>query len=166
MERRLQAVETRLAIIELEGAYARAFDDHDGDTWSSLFTEDGIYQARILEDARPGSYVRGRSNLRDYCNQAPYNGIHYMHLPQITIDGQTATSRIHLEFYGSFPGSGALRLKMAGYYDVSYAQVDGEWRIARRVTTTFSQEGTEFFGYVPGNGLDSPHGSETGTSTS
>lgn len=154
VEERLQAVEDRLAIIELEGRYSRAFDDHDGEAWCVLFTPDGIYQSRLL-DERNASFVRGTDALRSFCNDAPYRGIHFMHLPQLVVEGDTAHARIHLEFYCYFEDEAALR-KMAGYYDVEYVRYEGEWKIQRRITTTFLREQAAIFGYVPGAGFDDP----------
>ena len=154
IERRLGALEDRLAIIELEGAYARTFDDHDGDSWAALFTPDGVYQARVIESGAKGTYIAGTEALRRFCCDAPFSGIHFLHLPQITLDGDAATSRIHLEFYGSFrDGSSALN-KTIGYYDVAYRRCDDRWLIERRVTTTFAQQNRAAHGYVAGSGLD------------
>jgi hypothetical protein len=153
---RLQAVEDRLAIIELEGTYARSFDDHDGDTWSSLFTPEGVYQARVVGGSRrKGSYVAGTEELRRFCTDAPFTGIHFLHLPQITLGAESATSRVHLEFYGSFSDEGAPFSKTVGYYDVAYQRCDERWLMVRRVTTTFASESRATFGYVMGSGLDS-----------
>ena len=154
-DRRLQVLEDRLAIIELEGAYARSFDDHDGDTWSSLFTPDGVYQSRVVGGNRAkGSHVSGTEELRRFCIDAPFTGIHFLHLPQITLHGDTATSRVHLEFYGSFDDEGASFSKTIGYYDVAYRRSGDRWLIVRRVTTTFASESRATFGYLPGSGLD------------
>lgn len=154
LEERLRQVEARLEIIELEGTYARSFDDRDGDTWSSLFTPDGIYQARVIDGEQQGSFVQGTEALRDFCTNARFTGIHFLHLPQVQIDGDRAQARIHLEFYGSFTNDrGAPFGKTIGYYDVAYRRVDGRWRIEKRVTTTFASETRSTFGYLQGNGL-------------
>lgn len=150
---RLLAVEDRLAIIELEGAYARAFDCRDGQAWSSLFVEDGIYQAR---DATPthGNFVQGREALADFCTNAPFDGIHLLHLPQVTIDGDVATARIHLEFVGRFHAAGEPTMRMVGYYDVRYARMKSGWRIAHRITSTMSRVDTVAHPYPQGTGFD------------
>jgi hypothetical protein len=155
LEARLQAVEDRLAIIELEGAYARTFDDHDGDGWAELFTPDGIYQSRVLAGSPdPAMHVQGTEQLRRFCTDAPFTGIHFLHLPQLTLAGDTAIGRIHLEFHGSYPDGGAPITKLVGYYDVAYERREGRWLIARRVTTAFARERRTTLGYVPGTGLD------------
>ena len=152
---RLRLVEDRLAIIELEGSYARTFDDHDGDGWARLFTPDGVYQSRVLSEAvAPETFVQGTEALRRFCADAPFAGLHFLHLPQLTLAGDTATGRVHLEFHGSFTGSGAPLTKLIGYYDVAYERRGDRWLIARRVTTAFARESRTTFGYVPGTGLD------------
>ena len=154
IEQRLQAVEDRLEIIELEARYARSFDEHDGATWSSLFTSDGIYQSRAVGDRAPATFVQGRTSLADYCERAPFDGIHMLHLPQLAVDGDMATARIHLEFHGAWGEDPERpRLSMRGYYDVSYRRLDGRWHIAHRVTTAFSREQRTVIGYPIESGL-------------
>jgi SnoaL-like domain len=150
---RLRAVEDRLALIELEGAYARAFDSHDGVAWAALFTDDGVYQSR---DATPGNgtYVAGRAKLAKFCTNAPFSGIHYLHLPQLSIDGDVATGRVHLEFVAAFNDDGAPMTRFLGYYDVRYVRAGDGWLIERRITTTFARRTDTTFGYAGGSGLD------------
>lgn len=155
---RLRAVEDRLAILEVEGLYARSFDDHDGATWSSLFTPDGTYRSRGAGPAtQDGAFVHGAAALCDFCDHAPYTGIHLMHLPQISMDGDRATSRIHMEWFGSFDNPGSPTRRLVGYYDVAYIRHGSapEWRITDRVTTTFLLETQAVPGYIPGSGLGS-----------
>ena len=142
---RLRAVEDRLAIIELEAAYARAFDSRDGQAWAALFTADGIYQARGKVPGEPGA-PQGREALAAYCSEAPFDGIHLPHLPQTSIDGDEARGRVHLEFLGRFHADGQT-IRMIGYYDVLYRRVEGCWLIAHRVTTTFAADNRSFGGY-------------------
>jgi hypothetical protein len=154
---RMRAIEDRLALLELEGSYARAFDSRDGEAWAALFTEDGVYQAR---GAAPGDPRRptGRAQLADYCSHAPYDGLHLMHVPQLTIDGDDAYARIHLEFRGTFhtaANAGAnSSVLMSGYYDVRYRRVDGEWRIAHRITTTLRKDDDHVAPYPRGTAFD------------
>lgn len=154
LEHRLRALEDRLHLLELEGRYARFFDDHDGDAWSSLFTEDGIYRSRIADE----TFVQGRSALRRFCDQAPFDGLHLFHVPQVSLDGDSATARIHLEYRGVWARDpGAPSITMTGYYDVAYARVDDGWRIKERVTTTISREHSVTHGYPRGSGLTPEH---------
>ena len=148
IEQRLRALEDRLEIIDLEATYARSFDERDGATWSGLFTEDGVYQSRPVGDAPPVTFVQGRAALHAFCRDAPFAGIHFLHLPQLVFDGDAATARIHLEFHGDYAeDAGAPRLSMRGFYDVAYRRLDGRWLIAHRVTTAFNREQTTVLGY-------------------
>src|SRR5213592_2233882 len=135
--------------MELEGAYARAFDSRDGEGWAALFTEDGVYQARVDAGRPPGPFVEGRAALATFCAEAPFDGIHLLHMPQISLDGDRATSRVHLQFLASFPVGDRLGYLsgMVGYYDVAYERVDGRWLIRHRITTTFSRNRNDAFGY-------------------
>lgn len=154
IEQRLEMLETRLNIIELEATYARYFDEHDGERWSALFTADGVYQSRPVGDDAPVTFVQGTTALSEFCSDAPFEGIHMLHLPQLTIDGDRATARIHLDFHGSWRNSAdAQRSTLHGYYDVAYRRVDGHWRIAHRVTTAFSREIRTVSGYPTGSAL-------------
>lgn len=156
VEQRLRAVEDKLDIIELEASYARTFDEHDGEGWSALFTTDGIYQSRPVGEHPPLTHVQGTDALREYCSSAPFNGIHFLHLPQLSLSGDSATARIHLEFHGSFhQDPGAPRMAMRGYYDVSYRLVAERWLIAHRVTTAFSREQDTIIGYPTVSGIPS-----------
>ena len=158
LERRLRAAEDRLEIMELEGAYAKAFDSRDGDAWAALFTEDGVYQGRILPDTPPGGVpvIEGRDALARFCTEAPFDGIHLMNMPQITLDGDRATSRVHLQFFASFPVGDRLGYlsSLIGYYDVAYERVDGRWLIRHRVTTSFSRNRSDALGYNPIGAFD------------
>ncbi|WP_226531145.1 nuclear transport factor 2 family protein [Microbacterium paraoxydans] len=154
VEQRLRALEDRLEIIDLEATYARAFDERDGETWSGLFTEDGVYQSRPVGDAAPLTFVQGRVALRAFCADASFAGIHFLHLPQLVVDGDRATSRIHLEFHGDYAeDTGAPRLAMRGFYDVIYHRVDGRWLIAHRITSAFAREQSTVLGYPTGSAL-------------
>ena len=153
IERRLRTVEDRLALIELEAAYARHFDARDGDAWAALFTTGGVYRSRDAVPGGRGNFVEGRAALAAFCSGAAWDGIHLLHLPQLTIAGDRAEGRVHLEFIGLFHGSGAPGVRMTGYYDVDYERVDGRWLIRERVTTTFTQTSTSTPGYPVERGI-------------
>jgi ketosteroid isomerase-like protein len=150
---RLQRAEDRLALYEVEGAYARAFDAREGDAWAALFVDDGIYQSRGGSPGN-GTFVQGRDALARFCREATFSGIHFMHQPQITLDGDTAQSRVHLEFIGAFDEPGSPVTRMLGYYDVRYRRVDGRWLIVQRITSTFARHSDVTFGYPTGTGFD------------
>ena len=102
----------------------------------------------------PVSNVQGTEELRRFCTEAPFQGIHFLHPPQLTLAGDRATARVHLEFLGAYSGGAAPLTRLMGYYDVAYERSGGRWLISRRVTTAFARETRSTFGYVAGTGLD------------
>jgi hypothetical protein len=151
IQRRLLALEDRLAIIELESAYCRWFDARDGDAWAALFTEGGIYRGVEVTADSPrdaGVYCEGRAALRSFCNKAPFTGIHFMHLPELTIEGDVARGRVHFEHVGSFEREGGALHRAIGYGDTRYERVDGQWLFAEKVTTTWERDGVLFNPYL------------------
>jgi hypothetical protein len=113
---------------------------------------DGVYQARGATPEQ-GQYVQGHDALAAFCTDATFDGIHLLHLPSITLAGDRATSRIHLEFIGWWQGNGTPVTRLVGYYDVQYVRVDGAWRIEHRVTSAMARENRTSWPYPQGTGL-------------
>lgn len=154
---RLAAIESRLELLHLEATYAPAADSGDGEAWADLFLPDGIYQSRNATPAGGGTYARGRDALVRVISEAPWSqSIHLPYLPQIVVDGDTATGRIHFEWIGQFRDEGATRTRAVGYYDVAYRRVDGRWLIKHRVTTTFLRDNQSVNGYPALSAFDDP----------
>lgn len=133
---RLEVVEAKLALMDLEAEYARSWDAADGEAWARLFTSDGVFDMAAVGH-QPRAVYRGHSALRQFCEEvsATYAGLHFMHLPKIVVSGDRARSRIHFEWIGVIhPGKAhSGRRTASGYYDVDYqySAADG-WRIAHR----------------------------------
>jgi hypothetical protein len=145
-------VEHRLAIMEIEGQYSMLFDSRRAEEWADLFTEDGVYESRQLSEPDDPNrlVVRGRDQLIKLCLDLPVTGIHLMHVPQITLNGDTATVRVHMQFLSQSEGGAAPAISsMVGYYDVAYVLQNDRWRIKRRVTTMFRRVSSDGFGYPP-----------------
>ena len=68
MERRLRAVEDRLEILDLEAAYAVAWDFGRAQEWAELFTADGWFEM-IATGSMPYLRVTGHAELRGFCEQ-------------------------------------------------------------------------------------------------
>jgi hypothetical protein len=155
---RLAAAEDRLAIMELEGAYAAAFDARHGALWASLFTEDGCYESRDgpAPAGQPANFVKGREALALFCDGAAFSGIHLLCPPDLRLDGDRATARVHFTFHAVHddPLARATAGTLVGYYDVAYRRTADCWRIERRVTTTFSRRREWTAGYLPGSALE------------
>lgn len=151
LEKRLQAAEDRLAILELEGIYSYAYDSCQGNLWASLFTEDGIYQGRQLAGMPQQNFIQGRDNLARFCNEQPSSGMHLMNIPHIRLDGDRAESRVHLQVraLGTDPHNRVHLRDVYGYYDVAYARTSSGWKIKRRITTYMDITQHTSFGYEP-----------------
>ncbi|WP_164778444.1 nuclear transport factor 2 family protein [Mesorhizobium sp. M7A.F.Ca.US.006.01.1.1] len=156
---RLQNVEDRLAILQIEGAYSTAYDGVRGDQWAALFTDDGIYQGRQLEGMGELNFVQGKRALTDFCNSNRLSCIHQLGVPEISLDGDDAFSRVNFTFRGFETGRVPMvqKTEAQGYYDVAYRRTANGWRIRRRFTVYFERSRVTTYGYEPSL---SPFGAE------
>ena len=133
---RLEAAETRLAIMNLEAEYARSWDAGDAEAWANVFTPDGVFDmAGVGQQAR--QVYTGHSELAGFCRDidAFYKGLHFMHLPRLRLDGDTVYGRLHFQWIGLFNQGSHFngQRHTSGYYDVVYRRLNGEWRIQHRL---------------------------------
>ena len=148
LEARLADAEARLAIIDLEAEYARSWDAGDADGWAAVFTEDGVFDMAAV-----GSQARlvhtGTSELATFCREVDsfYKGLHFMHLPQLKVAGDTAYGRLHFQWIGLFNPNSHFhgQRQAAGYYDVTYRRINGQWRIQHRMEKAITGQTTESF---------------------
>jgi hypothetical protein len=139
-----------LALMRIEGSYAPTYDGGRGEEWAAMFTEDGIYQARVMDGQQPGNFIAGRENLAKFCNEQPWHGIHYMMVPRFDITGDEATCRVHFQYraIGTVDGRVSIR-NSSGAYDVAYVRTDAGWLIRRRITSFFAESKEVFYGWYP-----------------
>ena len=45
---------------------------------------------------------RVATSSRESCSGAPFDGIHLLNLPDVSVDGDSATSRVHFQFLGAY----------------------------------------------------------------
>jgi hypothetical protein len=145
---RMVTAEARLDLYGLEGRYARTWDTGDAEGWAGLFTDEGVFELAAV-GGDPGRRVEGREALtafcRDYTALSP--GLHLLHLPEFTLEGNRATSRLHFAFHGlnrSDPAN-TLQYFVAGYYDTSYVLYGTGWRIAERKEKAVTRRRAAFF---------------------
>lgn len=152
-----------IALTNIEGAYAPTYDGRNGEAWARMFTEDGIYQARVV-DGQGGNFICGRENLAKFCNEQPWNGIHYMMTPTFEVGDQTASCRVHFQYRAvGVSGERVSVRNSSGAYDVSYVRSSSGWLIRRRVTSFFAESKDVFHGWYPTKAdMDEPwpHGTE------
>lgn len=146
LEQRLQRAEDRLAILDIEGAYARTWDTVDAEGWAGLFTADGVFE--MPETAvRPGARYEGHPELAQFCRDinARFRGLHLIHLPEIVLDGDRATGRMHFRFESGRTSEDGFEIAaVTGMYAVDYVRTVAGWRIARRVERAANRSSTAF----------------------
>jgi len=152
----------RVALLEIEGDYARLFDTRNGAGWANLFAEDGVYQgAPIPGIAFATPPIVGRANLAEACDKMPGSSIHMLNAPQISLAGDTATGRIHFVFENIHVDEhrNSHQMRIVAYYHVEYVRTADGWKIRNRVTVPFSIENVSRCGYqnditLPGPAVD------------
>lgn len=156
LEARLRLAEHRLAILEIEGKYGLLFDSGRAEEYADLYTEDGVHEIRQQSEGdEPNVFLaRGREELVKLCRDFPLAGIHLLHVPQISIDGDTASVRVHMQFLAQTTASGEPAFStMVGYYDVAYVLQGDRWKIKRRVNSPFRRATSDGFAYPPTSAL-------------
>ncbi len=148
LEARLADAEARLAIMDLEAEYARSWDAGDADGWAAVFSEDGVFDMAGV-GTQPRLVYTGTSELAAFCREIDsiYKGLHFMHLPRIKLTGDTAYGRLHFQWIGLFNPNIHFhgQRQAAGYYDVTYRRINGQWRIQHRMEKAITGQTTEIF---------------------
>lgn len=145
---RLAELESRVALAELEAAYAVHWDTGQGERWADLFTSDGVFEL-VGVPHRPGFVVEGRAALATFCHDVNrrWQGVHLMHPPHLLLDGASATGTVYFQFRSIVQEPGFTQLgTITGWYDVDYVRRDGSWRIRRRIEHTLGNETAEHYG--------------------
>ncbi len=129
-------IEARLAILDLEARYARTWDTADAEGWAGVFTPDGAFVLTGHGGQETRRY-EGTEALRAFCRDATswISGLHFLHPPELTLDGDTAHGRVHFQFQGvARRDPDAINVRVvAGYYDVTYARTAAGWRMQERI---------------------------------
>ena len=129
IEERLQRLEDIEEIRQLKARYcAGCDDDHNADTLTALFVEDGIWDTPSL------AYCEGHEQIRQFMNDLAASGrirnsAHMVMNPQIEVTGDTATGhwRFVMAYTGNAPdGSGQFH-RIIGYYQDDFVRRDGKW---------------------------------------
>ncbi|MDL9979335.1 nuclear transport factor 2 family protein [Microbacterium candidum] len=146
LEQRLQRAEDRLAILDIEGAYARTWDTVDAEGWAGLFAADGVFEMPATA-VRPGARYEGRAELAQFCRDINrrFRGLHLIHLPEIVLDGDRATGRMHFRFESGRTSEDGFEISaVTGMYVVDYVRTATGWRIAHRVERAANRSSTAF----------------------
>jgi len=129
LEDRIRRLEDEQAIAQLRGRYCHLLDDRLLDDFVALFTEDGQFSG--LES------VQGRPALREFFGRFAATTPEYYHFctnGTVTVEGDTATGRITLEYLSAVDG---ISYVSAGHYDDVMQRVDGRWLFRSRTITFY-----------------------------
>ena len=135
-------VAAHLAILNLEGEYARTWDTVDPEGWAGLFIPEGIFEMLPVGNT-PGDFYQGREALAGFCRRinASYRGLHLIHAPSIRVEGDSARGWIHFEFRSI---SGSTLGSVAGIYQVDYRRTEEGWRIEHRIEQAVARSSDSF----------------------
>jgi len=118
-------------IKQLKSKYFRSIDVRDLDTLESIFAED----ATVTFTSPTYEYeLNGWEELQHFYGEEFSDtqfGLHHGHLPEISVDGDTATGDWYYVVLYEEPDG---RVEFGqGYYEDEYRRVDGEWKISAMV---------------------------------
>ena len=128
-EKQVNQLEEKQKIIDLTIAYTWIIDRGPRENLQEVFTEDAVF----IIDTR---YLNGIDEIRGKIERT-LGGLsasqHIVSNHQVSIDGDTATSRCYLHAQHTLTGTeGGDNYVMAGRYIDKLVRVDSEWRIAER----------------------------------
>lgn len=138
LEKRLDAIESRLACMDLVHTYARLIRSDEPTGIAALFTEDGTFEGRNGHPDSPEFDVmfsdHGRAAVD--AHMSPMKGHQHplplIHNLSIEVDGDTAKGNSVMEAQ-IYRGD----MKIIGEYHDSFRRENGKWLFASRVYTVF-----------------------------
>jgi hypothetical protein len=147
LEERVATLEAKLAIMTLEAEYARTWDTGDGAGWAGVFTVDGVFELVGAGD-RPTRSYEGEAALKQFCEtfNALWTGLHLMHAPEITVEGDRARGRVHFEWtaVSCHDPDHTAQVRVHGYYEITYRNTPAGWRMLRRVEHGVGRSESQF----------------------
>ncbi len=125
LEARITRLEDIEAIKQLKVRYSHVCDDdHNPDTITELFAEDGIWESPDFGVAKGHAEIRALfQRFRETFNFSQHN----MSNPIIEVDGDRATGIWYIQ--GPWTETaGDKEIWMSARYDDDYVKIDGEWK--------------------------------------
>lgn len=145
---RLQLIEDRNAIADLEADYAAHWDFGRAQGWAEVFTPGGVFEMLPAGSLQPFKAV-GHAELQAFCETILKNwkGMHFMHPPRLTLRGDQASALIFFEYrHVMRQDNGHTRQGVvAGYYHVDYLRTAQGWRMEHRREQAMFDDTTDSF---------------------
>ncbi len=126
LERRIAAIEDLEAIKQLKARYCQICDDdHNPDQITSIFSEDGVWEGRVIGTARGHAEIR---KLFEGFQKMIGFSQHMVMNPVIEVDGDHAKGTWY--FFGTFTFYEGNQAKwQSARYHEDYVKVNGDWKI-------------------------------------
>jgi hypothetical protein len=141
LARRLQVLEDREAIRELQATYCFLVDDGRFDELvDNWFADDARCDFRDTRGALAPLVSTGHGEIRRFFTQVVASLLqdmcHTVHNERIVIDGDTATGECYFELTAVHPPTGDAVVGAGRYID-RYRRIGGTWRFAERNARIF-----------------------------
>jgi len=138
---RVQRLEDRAAICELQATYCFLVDDgRFDDLVDEWFTPDARCDFRDAKGTISPMVSTGHAEIRAFFTQVVASLLHDMchtvHNQRILIEGDTASGECYFELTAGHPLTGDAVVGAGRYID-RYQRVDGRWRFAERTALIF-----------------------------
>jgi ketosteroid isomerase-like protein len=137
VEQRLADLEARAEILELLHRYSAAVDYGDEAGWADCFTEDAHFDSENMSSGARSALGHSRAELAEHVTghtRAPE--LYHKHLtmvPTIRVEGHEASCRAYFCILVRGRGGAPELAAFGRYVDRLRREVDGRWRIARRI---------------------------------
>lgn len=134
---RIQRIEDYISITELKARYLRAVDSRDWDLLESVFLADATFVSLtgVTSQGTAGWLERAKGALEGSWS------VHHAHMPEISIERDTATGIWALEDYVGFASGKTVH--GYGHYKETYQRTPDGWRISRYAISRLREEWTE-----------------------
>ena len=136
LKARVQALEDRAAILDTLMEYGHALDYGDVDRLTNCFANDAVRETR-----RPDGTVNrwvGVAGTREFATTQPHAPDkyhkHHVHNRVVELHGDTADVSSYMFRFDASEGEKSFVWGMGRYLDTMRRDLDGRWRIVRRVT--------------------------------
>lgn len=123
-------VTDRAAIAEQLARYAHLFDSHDVDGWVALFTDEGVFEVKLVGSDEPYVRLEGVEQLRGFADGSPRVLHHISGLVFDELRPDLAKTRAVVAGTWTSPVDGTPEIFTHGTYEQRWSKVDGRWRLA------------------------------------
>jgi ketosteroid isomerase-like protein len=127
----------RAAIAEQLARYAQLFDSQDVDGWVALFTDDGVFEVRLVGSDEPFVWLQGVEQLRSFASGSPRVLHHISGLAFDELRPESAKTRAVVAGTWTSPANGTPEIFTHGTYEQRWSKIDDSWRLAHSLFRSY-----------------------------